>query len=351
MRVVEYVPGTSSAAPQSVPSEAAASPGGPDAEGLPMAMALAARLAPSVHNSQPWRFALTPEGLDVYEDAARGLKVLDPAGRDRVISCGAAALNAAVAARAAGRRAEVSVMPDPTRPQLVAGVRAGAAAPAGAEELALAAAVPQRRTHRRVYRSHAVAEADLLDLRGAVMAEGARLHLPDVTDRRALSHLLRRAVRRQVDDPELTQEVGSWLRHDPDADDGVPVHALGNAPFPVDSLAHPGHGGVADPREVEDELVRSTVLVVATRADTRADWVRAGMALQRLLLTATTLGLVASFVDQGTQDADLRQELARTLGLWDFPQIVLRIGRAVTETEPTPRRSLTDLLLQPPGRV
>jgi len=309
------------------------------------AVAQAARLAPSIHNSQPWGLRRIPSGLAVVEDTARALPVVDPHGRDRLISCGAAVLNARVAMRAVGLGSQVTLLPDPTDPALLAHVLATGGRPATAEDRSLAAAIPVRRTHRRVYRSHLVAEGDLLELRRAVIGEGARLNLADPAARRRLAHLLRRAIRGQAADPELRSEVERWVRRGAghEATDGIPQESLGSSPFPVDSLVHAGHQGAPEAGGVEEEMARSTVLVISTRGDTRLDWLVAGMALQRLLLVATTKGLVATFADQAVQDAALRPEVAEVMGIWGEPQVMLRVGRAVVEAPATPRRPLSEL--------
>jgi len=301
---------------------------GPDEEQL-RAVAEAARWAPSIHNSQPWRLRPVGDGLAIVEDLSRAVPIIDPVGRDRVISCGAALLNARVALRGLGFGPRVSVLPEPG-------------------DARLAAAIPLRHTHRRIYRSHAVAEEDLLDLRQAVTAEGARLSVADAQARRRLAHVLRRAVREQAADPELRQEVEHWVRRgsksmDTHLVDGIPSSALGTSPFPVDSVVHAGHHGAPEASELEDELARSTVLTISTASDTRHDWVVAGMALERLLLAATTRGLVATFTDQALQVPQLRPEVADVLGIWGEPQVLLRVGRALVDAPLTPRRTLDDL--------
>jgi len=316
----------------------------------------AARWAPSIHNSQPWHLRRLTDGIAVLEDPDRALPVIDPHGRDRTISCGSAALNARVALRALGYRPAVEVLPaavaglpahdDPVH--VIAVVRAVGRAEPAAADLALDAAIRQRHTHRRVYRSHAVAEEDLLEFRQAVVGEGARLTVADGPARRRLAHLLRRAVRVQAADEELRQEVERWVRRSDSGRnggpvDGIPSSALGTSPFPVDSLVHATHGGVPDAGEIEEELARSTVLAISTRDDTRHDWVIAGMALEHMLLTATTKGLVATFTDQALQNPELRPDAAEVLGIWGRPQVLLRVGRALVEAPPTPRRPLTEL--------
>jgi nitroreductase len=304
----------------------------------------AARWAPSIHNSQPWRLRRLDNGIAILEDLSRALPVIDPTGRDRLVSCGAAVLNTRVAMRALGYLPEVALLPDPATPGLIGIVRAQVHRPPTDEDLVPHRMIPERHTHRRVYRSHVIAEEDLLDLRQAAVAEGARLSVADSAAKRRLAHLLRRAVRTQASDPELRDEVERWVRRGGCGFiDGIPSSALGTSPFPVDSLIHGGHRGAPEAGEVEDELSRSTVLVISTREDSRHDWVVAGLALERLLLTATAKGLVATFTDQALQDPSVRPEVAEALGIWGRPQVLLRVGRALVEAPRTPRRPLEDL--------
>jgi nitroreductase len=308
-------------------------------------VAEAARWAPSIHNSQPWRLRRLPDGLAVHEDLTRSLPVIDPTGRDRLVSCGGAVLNARIALRALGYQPEVALLPEPATPGLIATVRAVARRAASEEDLRLHEMIPLRHTHRRVYRSHVVAEDDLLEMRQAASAEGARLSVADSAARRRLAHLLRRAVRHQAADTQLRDEVERWVRRGGhDHVDGIPSSALGTSPFPVDSLVHGGHRGTPEASEVEEELARSTVLVISTREDSRHDWVVSGLALERLLLTATAKGLVATFTDQALQDPAVRPEVAEALGILGRPQVLLRIGRALVEAPATPRRPLDELL-------
>jgi len=51
-------------------------------------IATAAR-APSVHNTQPWRFRVGEFAIELYADMGRKLRT-DPLGREMLISCGAA---------------------------------------------------------------------------------------------------------------------------------------------------------------------------------------------------------------------------------------------------------------------
>ena len=108
----------------------------------------AAVWAPSVHNTQPWWFTARGREISLYADASRQLRVADPAGREMLISCGAALFTARLALRLLGYIPETCVLPDPGQPSLVARVGWQRRAPATEYELRLFRQVLRRRTHR-----------------------------------------------------------------------------------------------------------------------------------------------------------------------------------------------------------
>ena len=104
--------------------------------------------APSVHNTQPWQFRVQRSGLDLYADQARRLRAIDPAGREMLISCGAAVFGLRLGLRHLGYRAAVELLPDPDHPGLLARVRLDREVRPTAEDWDMLAAVPHRHTHR-----------------------------------------------------------------------------------------------------------------------------------------------------------------------------------------------------------
>jgi hypothetical protein len=264
----------------------------------------AVRRSPSIGNTQPWRLRRLPDGLTILEDPARDLPGTDHTGRERTISCGTAILNARIAMRGLSLCPRVELCPEPHNDRVLANVRATDPSPPAQEDLALLRMIPRRHTHHRIYRSHAIAEEDLLTLRESVTAEGARLTVADSPARRRLAELL----------PET-----------------APSRPTTTLPAPTGDRTH-------------KKLVRSTILIISTAGDTRHDWIVAGLALERLLLTAGLKGLVATFGEQHLQDNTMRPRVANALRIWGVPQTLLRIGRALVDPPKTPRRPLSDLL-------
>jgi nitroreductase len=309
-----------------------------------------ARLAPSVHNSQPWRLDLFADRLEVRLDTARRLPVLDPTGRDLVLSVGAALLNARVGLAAGRAGEEVSRFPDPARPDLVAVLRPVAYPPAAALA-ALDPLVPLRRSHRGVF-SGGAPEQLVEELEAAAAAEGADLVPVDRSQRPAVARLARAAADAQDADSDHRRELRSWTSRPPGQRDGVQVEPRWVGRRGGDELtlrtfrpdrspagalppAGPLPPGAADPE---------TLLVLATAGDEPVDWLRAGEALERVLLAAVRRGWQVGLATQPVEVPVTRAELGALVTPGRSPHVLLRIGRAVPAAGPDVRRRTADVL-------
>ncbi|MFD4248942.1 Acg family FMN-binding oxidoreductase [Amycolatopsis thermoflava] len=299
----------------------------------------AAVRAPSPHNSQPWRFEVAGDRIDVLLDGDRVLQAADPDGREARLSCGAAILNLRVAIRAAGRTPVVELHSDPVR---LATVRVGGPRAAGPEDQALARAVAYRRSNRRPFTERTVPPHVREALVRAAIAEGAELTLvrePGLTGELAM--LLRRAERTQRADPRFQDELARWTVTEGARDDGVPLVAGGPRAEPGTQLALRRFGGGGGERPYE----RTPLLaVLSSHTDVPLAQVRTGQALQRVLLTATTAGVSVSFLSQAVEVPATRAGLRRLLGRPTHPQAVLRFGYGFSA--PATRRRSVDQVTQ-----
>jgi nitroreductase len=301
--------------------------------------------APSLHNAQPWRFRLTPQTIELHGDPARSLPVIDPDGRAMRMACGAALFNLRLALLGLGIRPTVTVLPDRTRPTLVATVRHGGHKLATPEERDLLGAVPRRRTNRQPFTGTEPTPGELQALRRAALDEGAWLHIvqdPDERDR--LQQLAAQAHAEQEHDPAFRAEIRRWTATGPGRDDGVPAAAGGPMPAPVHRWVMRDFRGpdatVGPAADFEEQPV--IAVLTAHQSGDRAD-VAVGQALQRVLLTATVQGLAVSFLSQVVEVPRTRDELRRLIGEAHPPQAVLRIGRGYPVIA-TPRRPVADLV-------
>ncbi|HEY3611813.1 MAG TPA: nitroreductase, partial [Pseudonocardiaceae bacterium] len=195
---------------------------------------LAATAAPSLHNSQPWRFRCTPHQIELYADHARAVPVADPDHRELIVACGAALLNLRIAIKAMGVFPDVRVLPDRGRPDLLATVRPAGPRTATPVDRALAAAIPRRHTNRRPFTTTPVPAPVRHELLLAAEVERGWLALIQPAQLPLLRVLVNRAHDAQLADPEFVAEWTYWTGRDEPAPDGVPAGNSGPLPEPQD---------------------------------------------------------------------------------------------------------------------
>ena len=307
--------------------------------------------APSVHNTQPWRFKVSEDAIELYADTSRQL-LEDPAGREMLISCGAALYGLRLGIRSLGCRPEVELFPEPAGRRL-ARVRAGRPAPMTSLERQLLQAVPHRHTHRGPFEPRPLPAGLVARLRYDATAEGATLRVIEAeAECQKLTAIL--AVWSRVQDLYPASRAGvhsraetqRWTREaDSEARDGVPAHA-----FPAVTGRETGRLPQRD-----FDLGRGLGLlpsggppapvtaILVTAGDNEEDWLCAGQALQRLLLRATSKWVFANLQTQPLQDTSVRAQIRSSLTLPGSPQILLQLGVA-RATHPTARRPAAELI-------
>jgi hypothetical protein len=311
-------------------------------------IATAAR-APSVHNTQPWRFRVERSAIEVYSDPRRRLR-LDPEGREKIISCGAALFGLRLAVRSLGYQPMVELLPDQARPRLLARVTLGPAEPMTAREHEMLKALPHRHTHRGGFAADPLPAGLLAGLQNDALAERARLDIvdPGLAYQR-LAEIVGMAGSRLDRDPRARGELLHWTRHmDSSARDGVPAHAFASA---ADQPGQPagrlrqrdfdlgrGLGRLAD-----DGPAPAVTAVLVTPGDSRADWLHAGQALHRLLLHAASWWVFASLYTLPLENAPIRALIKERLALPEEPQMLLQLGVAHA-SHATARRPPRDLI-------
>lgn len=305
----------------------------------------AAASAPSAHNTQPWCFEVEAGRIDLWADRTRALPVNDPCDRELTISCGAALFNLRVAIARAGSLPEVVCFPDPREPDLLARVTW---VPSAIEspDAELYDAVATRRTYRRKFTSDEVRHGVVRALALAAEREGAWLRVVEtVSKRHAVSALVAKGDELQWIDPSWRRELALWM-HPRRRGDGL---SLPDVAVPVAQLVvrtfDIGHGVGVHDRDLADAA--PVLVVLGTLGDEASDWLAAGQALERLLLTGVRHGLQASYLNSPVQVDSLRAKLSHLVDHKGFPQLVLRLGVPSAEVPPTPRRPLEDLLLEP----
>jgi nitroreductase len=321
---------------------------GSAAERLTFALKYAV-LAPSSHNTQPWRFRLAGDAVELYADRTRALSAIDPAGRELVMSCGAALFHLRLALRHFGYAAPVELLPDPANPDFLARVELGDWHQPTRGEEELFHAIITRRTYRGRFEPIVVPRELVAALQREAALGGVRLMvLADTKRKQQLADLIAQADRTQFAGAAFRRELAAWVRDNrSDAHDGIPGYALGlnEATSIAEPLLVRGFDVGRLQASWDHNLAGAAPVLIAlgTLGDMVEDWLVAGEAMARVLLRASANGVYASFLSQPIEVPELRPHVAEALGMAEFPQLLLRMGYA-SQGKPTPRRRVEEVV-------
>jgi hypothetical protein len=309
-------------------------------------------LAPSSHNTQPWRFTLRDDRVELYADRTRNLPVIDPDNRELIISCGAALANLCVAIRHFGYEGDVSLCPQPNDADLVATVGLGRQHKPTCHEENLFKAITTRRTNRSAYEDTPISLSLRCELHTACKSQGVWLtETSEAEEKRAITELVAEGDRQQMASAEFRAELADWIRPaGAESHDGMPCYAQNipkvrdfAAPIVARVIRTFDMGDFTAARDADLANASAVLAVLSTQTDSPADWLATGVALEHALLNARAAGVWASFLNQPVEIPELRLALAKPTGCPGIPQILLRMGYG-RECEPTPRRGVDEVL-------
>ena len=297
--------------------------------------------APSVHNTQPWRWRLDGDVIDLFADIGRQLPVTDPDGRDLTISCGVALHHLVVALGHAGHDAYVKRMPDPQDNTHLATITISDAPPDPATAR-LFGAIGRRHTELRRMRCQPVPVA----LQAALVDAAHRFDV--------------RMVRANGVREAFNSAFAAAAEHELWTNGHTTALHISGSPDSRIVDPHPGRTGLSDSRgfgysELEvpgPPLGRrlpddgAEFFLLATSEDRTQDRLRAGEALSSVLLTATQAGLATTPLSRGHDMGTHHPAVDETA----TPQIFVRVGwpaiRASAQS-PSERRDLATVLMRP----
>lgn len=308
-----------------------------------MEATLAALRAPSILNSQPWRWRTRGQDVELHLDPGRRLPGVDAAGRLMMTSCGAALHHALTALAGAGYSGDVDRLPTDGLPDVVARMRLGPAVP---PDRAAYEAIYRRRTDRRPFADTPPTSHDLSALGAAAHRHDVQLQVLREDQVEAFANIVALAGAAERDVPAYTHDVAEWSDRARTSGDGVAMadvsmggpYRVPPRNFALDRPPGLDAGGGTD---------RGTVYaVLVTRGEDRADWLAAGEAMSDVWLTLTARGLAASPISEVVEVPQARSELRRLLGWTGHPAVAFRIGRPGDPTPPPPssRRTGTDVV-------
>jgi hypothetical protein len=320
----------------------------PDSEVVRDAVMLASR-APSLHNSQPWRWVVEGGGLHLWADPRRMMHATDRAGRELTLSCGAVLDHLRVAMAAAGWDSATERLPNPSEPDHLATLQFVPMEAVTEAQRQRAAAIRRRRTDRLPFAAPARWPALESVLRDAVLPYGVMLDVvaDDARPTLAEASQLTEALRRY--DTSYLSELRWWTSPFESDATHVPESALvsSSEAARVDvARAFPPAGGGQRRAAIDHD--HSKILVLSTpHDDARLDLLRCGEALSAVLLECTVAGLATCTLTHMTEMAMSRNVITQIIGTAGQPQLLIRVGKSPVNgqhAEPTARRLVTEVL-------
>jgi hypothetical protein len=294
--------------------------------------------APSIHNSQPWRWRIGDDAMDLVLERNRLLHSADADTRLAVVSCGAALHHARLALAAQGWRADVERAPAGAERSDLARVRLTGRVTPDVHAVRLVRAAEYRRTDRRGSPGAPLDFDKLRTITAAVRVESAEVKLLRPRQVFALAEAAEQAQRIAQENAAWQVEIEHWVGGSRPYGTGIPAQALPADPLRLVArgreLRRPGPALVHESRE------HAAVFgILCTAGDTRLDWLRAGEGLSAGWLTATDLEVSVLPLSIVTEIATSRTIVRHLIG-WDgYPHLALRFaaGLAGTGTTGTPR--------------
>ncbi len=316
-------------------------------------------LAPSSHNTQPWKFQIFPNGIAVFADYTRRLPVVDPNNRELIMGIGAAVFNLRVAASRFGFGVYVRYNHSGASDLPMAFVELTREMPAqedvrslsaGSDIRELFAAIRERHTNRHPFLAARVPKSIGEKFLALENTSEASLFLStDGEINMEVARLVEQAERRQHNDPEFRKELARWIRLNlTRRPDGMPgaVFGMGTATSALASWAT----RTLDVSRILSAkhmnlCLEAPALVIVNSEDDVVGWLETGQLLEHLLLVATSHGLQCSFFNMPIEIPEFRIVLRRMLGLHQWPQLLIRVGYSLTSPAVTPRRPVEETLI------
>ncbi|MFE6222664.1 Acg family FMN-binding oxidoreductase [Streptomyces sp. NPDC057854] len=306
--------------------------------------------APSMHNAQPWKFVhRTGAGvIELHGDPLRALPREDPDHRALHLGCGAALFNLRVAAAHRGLRPVVRLLPSSDGPWHLADVRLDGPDDADSELGVLHAALSRRHTSRFPFSEERIPSEVIDGLRAAALLEGCRLVVPGAWHTDTVMDLVHASELFEAADETVRAEIAAWTRTGAAGEgpgtEGIPAYAFGPRQYDVTSPVR----DFGAPRRVPGRVSarfekRPQIALLGTVGDTREEWLKAGQAMQRILLQATLDGLSTSLMSQPLEWPELRTDARDPGSTIGFVHMVFRLGYG-PHGRATPRRPVSEVL-------
>lgn len=306
-------------------------------------------LAPSGYNTQPWRFKLGDDSLEILPDYSRARLNTDPDYREFYMSLGAAACNFEIAAKYFGYNFQKTYIVDEKKQRYSIFFKFVARSTRGENE-ALLKAISTRHTNRFPYKDEKLSKELISQIRSLPTPNSVEFHLitrpGDIT---AFAKLINYSYLLWSRQQGMIDELETWLRDDLEfSPDGLPTGVINLYKMAI-NLKYLRH---KDDMEAEINSIKNQNLaknspalaVISTKNDDVQSWFEAGEFFELLALTLASNGLSTDFFNYPLSLKKTRRDTAKLLESNYLPQLLFRLGKPTVITPKTPRYPLSKLL-------
>ena len=303
--------------------------------------------APSGHNTQPWKFRLFSDRIDILPDFSRALPSVDPDHRELFVSLGCAAENLCIAAAHKGWLGKVSTTTDGV-------IHIGLSRQNGIEAPHFEQ-IARRQTNRRCYNGSMISDNAIALLKKIPAEPGIGIHLFQKGTQAFddIATLVYEGNERQMGSPAFKTELRQWMRynrkHQDETADGLSYAVFGapNLPrFMAEFIISHSLDAAKQNKTDRRNIASASHFALFTTRDNRLEqWVALGRTLQRFLLAATAADIAHAYANQPNENPELAERMAKTLGITrEYPTILIRLGYAKASAYAL-RRSIEGLIV------
>lgn len=309
-----------------------------------------AAMAPSGHNTQPWKFFITEDTIVIKPDYSRRLPAVDPDDRELFISLGCALENLVVAAEHFGHDVEIEYnLSKEYEEEIIVVIKRG-----NVIENSLFEQLTFRQTTRNEYNGKSVPEAEQDSITDFIRNDYVQNKI--ITDTSAIKkiiELVKEGNTLQFADDNFMDELKFWIRFsESEAEekrDGLPSNTSGNPSVPrwIGKIVMDLFYSAKDQNEKDEKFIKSSagiILFHSSRNDKRA-WIESGRVYERFSLLTTKMNIKCAFINQPVELVELNKPLLNAMEVrGGYPQMLLRFGYSDAMPK-SPRRKLEDMII------
>jgi nitroreductase len=310
-----------------------------------------ALLAPSSHNSQPWRFNIVDNQIVIYPEESRELRKSDKNNRQLYLSLGAALQNIVIAGKFYGYKTNIEYLPEEFNGSAtVITLEESDSAVTGDE--GLIKAITTRHSNRNKYSSKRLSDRFINSLKDLSSSD---LKVYIVSDRKLkdkISEVVTDATIEAMDDSGFREELSGYIKSNiTKSKVGMPMFGFG-MPTPPSLLASQvlrrfnlnKLGRSADLALLKEYTPYFVLILSSLGSDNEEGWIRAGQIFESIALMAERESIRTAPLAAAIQIGENYKKIQNILGTNLRPQMFFRMGYGEDVSHHSPRLHLEDVL-------